>query len=441
MDAVMTQLRDDRSHILDTAVFLVAGLCLLAPSGYGLGGAILWSLGLWRVVTRRGAKEFPMALSTARSPQERQGLWVIWSCFGYGLIQAFVHFYHGNGLRELDDTVPFLFAPLLWRALRGDYQRIDLLCRGIVVGAMGAGIIALWEVLVRGVDRAHGFTFVIQFGNIAIFLGIASLLGLLLLHDTASGGHRGGLALCLLGFALGATASILSGSRGGWVAALPGLLLVVWTLRGVPTVRRIGLKVAFLLVGLALILSFSSGMSVPSRIAAAFKDLNGLKENGHTQGALNERYALQKIAREIIPERLWLGHSRSEYIKKRDQIVDARGFSPAVKVTGSHVHNDFLQALVRGGLLSFIGLFAMYAIPLAVASRDLRAADLRLRYLSATAVLLVLMYGVFGMSQTFLHHNSGRMVFAIVLASLFTLRANIKDDRPITARPNPPLRV
>lgn len=427
MQKGLPQTADRMTRFLWVSVFLVAGLALSVPSGYALGGVLMWTAGLWLMLTGRASRDFAVFRPVTPTRLEREGLLVIRTCFAYGLIQFFVHFYHVSRLREVDDTIPFLLAPLLWCCLRRRESPLHALSLGISAGAIGAGGVALWQVLVGGKDRAEGFTFVIQFGDLAMLLGMLGLLGLLLVpDDEAPQRARQPVALALAGLLAGCTASLLSGSRGGWVAIVPALIIAVVALSDHRLASRVLRGVLATLAVAALVLALVPGTGVRERVLAAGTDLQGLIEEGKTLGPINERYALARIALDIIPDHPWIGHSRAEYVRKRTAIVAARGYSPVVNITGSHVHNDFLQALVRGGLLSFTGLVAMYLCPLAIGLRSLRDKDRRIRYLSAAAVMTVTMYMVFGLSQTFLNHNSGRMVFAILIPTIFALRANLR---------------
>lgn len=413
---------------LDLACFLLGGLCLTVPSGYALAGVLLWVIGMRRLWSGQALPLLRAPLDAADAARSARR--VVLACLAYGLMQVFVHFYHGNGLRELDDTLPFVFAPLIWFALRGQPSRPSWLAWGFVAGALGCLAVALWQYLVKDAARASGFTFVIQFGNLCIWLGLASLSGLVLVDGQDGASARRLRAGAVLGFLAGLFASVLSGTRGGWLALLPALPVLWLACRASHWLR---LHRAARLAAIALLLLLAALLlrsPVHDRIAMAASDWRAWADHGQTEGSLNERIALWSIARTIIAERPLLGHSRAEYVARRDAIVAERHYAEVVRISGSHVHNDVLQALVRGGVFSASALCIMYLLPLLLAWRSLRARDPVLRHLATLIVLLDLCYLVFGLTQTFLNHNSGRMVFAIGMPVLVCLWANRLQAHP-----------
>lgn len=121
---------------------------------------------------------------------------------------------------------PLLAAALLvW--LRRFPPPVQTLWWATGCGALGAGSIALYERLLLSQARASNAMNAIPFGDLSLLLGAISLMGALwcLGHDQTR--RRVLLTLNLLGAAAGLTGSLLSGTRGGWIA-LPLLLLLAW---------------------------------------------------------------------------------------------------------------------------------------------------------------------------------------------------------------------
>ncbi|MBQ0130712.1 MAG: hypothetical protein KBT18_00635 [Comamonas sp.] len=90
---------------------------------------------------------------------------------------------------------------------------------GLAAGSLGALGVALYQ---YQDIKISGFTNAIQYGGIAMYLGLATWVFAIL------GGYRfkhAAVLLCL--GSLGIVASVLSGTRGAWLIA-PLLMLVVW---------------------------------------------------------------------------------------------------------------------------------------------------------------------------------------------------------------------
>ncbi len=103
--------------------------------------------------------------------------------------------------------------------------RLAWLWCGLALGAIGAGGWAGWQKLVEDAWRATGYTYVIQFGNLSMLLGILCLAGL----GWAVVQPRRGpwVAFLLVGALMGILGSLFSGSRGGWIG-FPFVLLVLY---------------------------------------------------------------------------------------------------------------------------------------------------------------------------------------------------------------------
>lgn len=95
-----------------------------------------------------------------------------------------------------------------------------------------------------------------------------------------------------------------------------------------------------------------------------------------------------------------------------------------------HAHNEFLDTLAKRGLLGLAMLLALYLLPMKLFVRQLHARDMELRSLAAAGVILPVAYIDFGLTQVFLSHNSGVMIYGFWLAVLWgSYRAKTVDLR------------
>ena len=81
----------------------------------------------------------------------------------------------------------------------------------------------------------------------------------------------------------------------------------------------------------------------------------------------------------------------------------------------THAHNEILDRQVKHGLLGLLALLALYAAPIIAFSAYLRHKDLAKRSLAVAGVLLPFVFIDFGLTQAFLRHNSGVMMYAAFL--------------------------
>lgn len=84
-----------------------------------------------------------------------------------------------------------------------------------------------------------------------------------------------------------------------------------------------------------------------------------------------------------------------------------------------HAHNEFVDAFAKRGMLGLVILLALYLVPMQMFARDMQAPDLAARAVATAGVLLPVTFLDFGLSQVFLEHNSGVMMYAFLLVVLW----------------------
>lgn len=99
----------------------------------------------------------------------------------------------------------------------------------------------------------------------------------------------------------------------------------------------------------------------------------------------------------------------------------AAGEASIIVVEHTHLHNEYIDALVKRGAAGLTVLLALYLVPLALFSRRLRDQNSALRPYALAGVLLVVCYLGFGLTQAFLTHNNGVLTLAFMLAILWAL--------------------
>ncbi|MEO8599218.1 MAG: hypothetical protein ABI656_05255, partial [bacterium] len=83
---------------------------------------------------------------------------------------------------------------------------------------------------------------------------------------------------------------------------------------------------------------------------------------------------------------------------------------------------------VKRGLLGLIALLALYLIPLALFVRRVRDKSKAVRPYAVAGVLLSVSYISFGLTQSFLTHNNGVMIFAFTLVIIWSLLSAQEDS-------------
>lgn len=388
------------------AVFLLGAIALVVPSGYSLGAAMLL-LGSTVLLIKRPTLGL-----------DRHDLAIMSVLALYAVIRIAAAWWDGQGWPGVDKPSRFMLAIPAMLLVMAYPPRLSWLWAGLAIGAIGAGSWAGWQKLVVGVERATGYTYVIQFGNLSMLLGILCLAGLGWAYVQR---HRHlWLGLMAVGALCGVLGSLFSGSRGGWVG-IPFVLLVLY--RGYGRHLSLGLKIIALavVVGGGALMYALPQTGVQPRVLKAFDDIERYASGESRTSSLGARFEMWKGATHLVMEKPLTGWGDNGYRRGMRALGDEDIVHPRVAKKYGHPHNEFLNELAKRGVFGLVALLALYLIPMRLFGRQMADRNLERRSLAIAGVLLSVAYIDFGLSQAFLAHNSGTMMFAFLLAVLWGL--------------------
>ena len=389
------------------AVLIFSALALVITSGFSYGASLLFLGGavlLWKRPTLHLTRD------------ERLLAWIF---AGYFLLGALDNLLHHAALREYDAPARFLFAVPVLLVLCAWPPRADAFWGGTAIGGIGAGIFAaVHHTAVRELTLG-GITNPIQFGNISIVLGMLSLAGI----GWALRQPRRGLwiALLALGAAGGIAGTVLSSSRGSWLPLPVCLCIIVihYTLTHGRRVLFAGLGATLILLGGLYAVPDSD---VRQRSDLAEKEVQAYfaqKDEESTGTSVGQRFEMWRAGATMIPGHLLLGVGKAGYMERKQALIDAGQANPAI-AQHTHLHNDYLDALVKRGIPGLLATLAVLFAPLWLFGRRLQG-DMAARPYALGGVLVCTSYIVFGLTQAFFTHNNGVMTYAFWTAILWSL--------------------
>jgi len=179
-------------------------------------------------------------------------------------------------------------------------------------------------------------------------------------------------------------ALLLTGSRGGLLASLIGLVAVALTVGGGGGSRRLVLAVV-LLLGLGGFVAMQSGALLQQRLGSVDQELEG--ESGG-------RLQLFRLALEGIAERplagSGLGSFPARFLELRDE---DSGLEPLNQV---RVHNSYLEIALEAGVPAALLLYAILGAILVLQWRSLSRAGVERRFpaIAAAATLLLAVHSL-----------------------------------------------
>ena len=378
-------------YFFSSALFLVGAAALVMPSGYSLGFYLLCFAGLGLWLKRR----------QALVSYETRYFFGPFLAYSIGHMALALH--EKWAVREFSNYLPFVLVVFgLW-VIRRYKPKSEWFWAGLAVGALGAAVLSGYQAVVLGM-RAGGFTHAIQFGNVALLFGVLCLVRALL-------GHQGVVMRILMwvGVIAGLAASVWSQTRGGWLAVV---LIFTWIVVNA-TKDWAGLKrglVAFaMLIALAIPTLQPNGV-VQSRIAVAVSEFTAYFDHGKQDTSVGARLAMWSVAIGEVGKAPIFGHGNQGWIEVRDDaIADGRlsGFSAGF----THLHNEYLNVAFKRGIVGLALYLALYLVPMLFFFKP-HLQDVRtdVRALAMAGMVIPMMFMDFGLTQTFLSHNSGRMV-------------------------------
>ena len=385
-------------YFFPLAIFFVGAVALVMPSGYSLGFYALCFAGLAAWFKCR----------EALLPHELR--YFVWPLSVYALGQMALALHEKWAAREFSNYLPFVFVLFgLW-GVRRYKPKAEWFWAGLAAGALGAAALSGYQATALDM-RAGGYTHPIQFGNVALLFGVLCVVRALV-------GHQG-LAMRLLmwaGFTAGLAASVWSQTRGGWLAVL---LIVVWIMANAtkawaPLIRA---AVASLMILTVLVIpALQSNGVVQSRISEATSEFKAFFDEGRQDTSVGARLAMWSVAIEEIGHRPILGHGNQGWIEIRDAAIqDGR-------LSGLNL------AFKRG----FVGLalyLTMYLVPMFLFFKPyLQDTRPEVCTLAMAGMVIPMMYMDFGLTQTFLSHNSGRIVLCSLWMCVAGLMLNAAED-------------
>lgn len=398
-------------HMTTLAAFLLPALALWVPSGYSYGALVLLLGALWFAPVWLRRRPEGRTLGLALLLLGMGGMWFLLS-----LDMGFGHW--DKGLKWMLGALCLLFTT--------SYPpRPKAFIMGLPIGCIGMGALALWQTLGLGMARATGYTNAIQWGNLALLLACLTAVPLVVFWRENRWLWR---VLMGLAIGLGVAASLLSQSRGGWLALVGVLalwLLLAWRIRPRLFVPLLGGAAGLLLV-LALVLGLTPRFK--ERIGLATAEISGYMDTGKENTSLGIRLGQYRLIAQLIPQKPWLGWGAHGFVTEMQRRVEAGEYGPEM-MHFPQIHNDFLDVWVKVGILGVLLQATLFAWVLAMfwpsRARLGRYAEDSTPWRNALALrvmgcVMPVAYLAFGMSQPFFNHNSGIMFFVFYVAVLWS---------------------
>lgn len=387
-------------------IFLFPAVAITTPRGMGAIEAALLILGLWSLADTGLRQVFGEAK------------WVVLAIsadLAIAIVSTLVFALGWNALDyPIRIMIALLFLPLLARSrLSGDW-----LWYGVFAGAIGAAALGAFQHFYLGLARAQGFTLAILYGDIGLALGLMAL---------ASRGEftrRRSFWLPYFAFFCGVATSILSGSRGGWIAMiLSAIPLYVYDKK---RSRRKTMMVAASGMILLTAAFFIPATQVAARGERVFVEARNYFEENAAGTSTGARLEMWKAAALAFREHPVFGVGKYNFGVSIRELENRGAISPSI-AGFNHAHNEILEVMATQGIFGLAGLLMFYLLPLRFFIRNLDAGERHNPYALA-GIMLVLCYIDFGLSQVMFAHHLGIAFYAFMVCLLAGLCLKTQRD-------------
>ena len=388
--------------LTSVCVFLFSALALAVTSGYSLGALLLLLASVCLLWKRP-------RLNLERRDYLLLGTLVLY----FGIFTANM-LYHGDPTRELDMPLRALLVVPVMLLLLAYPPRPAALWSGLAIGAISGVALASWQLLTLEMYRPQAATSnAIHYGNVSMLLGMLSLCGL---GWARLQNHRLAWSILLLtGGLAGIIGSIISGSRGGWlVLPVCGCLFSYYYSKGRGPRYLVTLLAALLTVSMLAYMLPNS--RVPQRVAVAIHDIKQFQDTDNVTTSIGQRMEMWRTAWALSSNNIWLGMGRSGYLAAKQELAKEGKMDSIIK-DYTNAHNDYLDALVKRGIIGLLALLALYLVPLTLFTRALRHSAAPARPFALAGVILCTCYMIFGLTTSSLTLNIGiiMLVFPMVI--------------------------
>ena len=320
-----------------------------------------------------------------------------------------------SNAQVMDTPLRFVFfAPVFWLLLSQSASRLQHVQWGFVVGALVVLPKLLWLMPSVGSRmQIVSFTNAIPFGGIALLLGTWSFMSI-------GWSPRGQWVLNgvrIVAGVAGVATSILSQSRGGWIAMPLFAVLVLWSVADIVRSLRVRLAIVAVLVISAGTMATTS-YTVASRIKEARTDVEKFYLAGDENTSVGIRLQLWRGAWVMFKEHPLTGVGRENFSEALHDLANRKIIS-AEAAQFSHAHNEVMFNLSTLGIFGLASILAIYFFPMVVFVRFFKKyRDQQLRTGALMGLALCSGFAIFGLTETMFVVSMTTSFYALSLATL-----------------------
>jgi len=366
--------------------------------------------------------------STEKLPLEKNEKRLLQVIGFYIFVSSVSIFILDSSISEFDNTTRFIILlPVFFYARR---QNIDasMVLYGIFLGALACFLIAMYQVFLLEMPRATGVSHPVIFGGISITLGLMCISAVIFSKSNKF------TIFMILGFIFGSIASILSGSRGAWLALLSCFVYFIWSNPIPLSVRH---RIIVSLIFVFTILACYQIPDIQLRVDYAIQNIDAYSNQIIEKNSLGLRLETWKAGFIIFFENpvFGIGEGNGNFITALTNLTNRGEIAPAIPTSIAHIHNEYLSAAMHRGIFGLLSLMILFLFPLWVFKQGLLASNGTPKILLISGIMLILCSMTISLSDVFFQHHNHTLFFVTYLYLFFGLVSSERCSRE-TAKPD-----
>jgi len=405
-------------QLLSLSLLMMPALSITVPHGSSIAAILVFILSLIVLINK-----YPF-----RWQLNKREIIFIFSLLFFPIVIACDVFFRELRFHYFDYYLRFILVIPTFLVLKISTINSRTLFVGIIIGAIGAGIIALYQQKILNMQgNIHGFILKINFGNLSLLLGMMSLSGLFFLKEVRY--KKVFFIFCLTACLLGIIGSVLSGARGGWLAIPFFVSLFLIYIPANKLYKSISLVMSILIV----IGMYYSSSYIKQRVDAVYTNVSHYLSTDKlidtemaTQTSSGSRLEMWKAAWLIFKEHpvfgVGSGNYNQAFIGKMEagEVVQMQVFE--------HAHSEPLHILAITGIVGFLSYLILYTgIAYYFLDVLLTTDNTQEKFLSFLGTMLVGGFFIFGLTNYSFGHQVMVLFFAVMVASFAGIISSIES--------------
>ena len=398
----------------NVSIFCFFTLLLVFPKGYNYGSTALLVVSVLFLLYTIYKK-----INIIGLVKQNKSIFIAISF--YFLTVLFFILFHGEKMKLIDNPLrAFLFLSvtifMVYSAVK-----LDVLLYSIPLGSFIAGLVALYQYYILHLPAAFNEQMKIQSGDIAMSLGLFSLVIALYLFEIKQNKFA---LLAVIAGSFGVLASVLSFTRGGWVGFPIILITILYIYRNIISKKLLSAVVLSILIGG---ISLSTNEQLINRILDVKNNLIHYSENSK-DGSIGARLDMWKMGGYAFIEHPISGWSLKALDEYKKNLAD-KGIVSREFTVYSHLHNQFIDELAKKGILGGVAILGIFLFPLYSFYRKQKKFlnNKKIKLLTTLGIIHVLATMFYCLTQVFFAHNSGNIFYFFVLLVFWSFMINEKS--------------